>query len=163
MSEGFDLPLSMLVNSVAFRPNGTALLSGLWYFKSQKLPASVDERKELRADLAAHRCIRVEVVGTQRQIAEILMLAVAGESEGNAGEAIGDMRSLLDKMTSSSTTYYEFDNVNKPQGRSLPVDFPVRVDVDFPSLRSKLISDPDLIRLQLQAGWSLWNGLQSSQ
>jgi hypothetical protein len=160
MSDGFDLPLAMLVMSVSFRPNGMATLSGLWYYRNAKLPETEDERKGIAADLAAHVCTPVEVLGTQRQIAELLMLAVAAGTEGDPMEAIADMRSLLEQLTSSPRTDHEFDNVHNPRGTALPVDFPVRLDTDFPSLRRTLFSHPDLIHLQLQSGWSLWNGMQ---
>lgn len=162
MSNAFDLPLAMLATSVAFRPDGTATLSGLWYFKNQELPSTQEGRKAIAADLAGDRCVRVDLVGTQRQIAELLMLAVAAENEEDSMEAIARMRVLLEKLTSTPRGYHDFDNIHGPRGTVLPVDFPVRVDADFPSIKEKLFSHPDLIRLQLQAGWSLWNEIQSS-
>ena len=161
MSEGFDLPLAMLATSVTFLQDGTATLGGLWYFRSSKLPSTDEERKNMGTDLASHECVRVEVIGTQRQIAELLMLAVAAETQGNAEEAIANMRSLLEYLTSSPRKDHEFDNIHNPRGTALPVDFPIHVDTDFPSLKKVLFSHPDVIRLQLQSGWSLWSGIQS--
>ena len=162
MSDAFELPLEMLATSVSFRTDGTATLSGVWYFGSKKLPMTRDERMGVAADLAARTCIPVEVIGTQRQIAELMMLAVAAEAAGDATEAIAGMRSLLEELSSTPSSFHDFDNIHRPQGTSLPVDFPIHVDTDFPSLRKVLFSHPDLIRLQLQSGWSLWNNIQSS-
>ncbi len=163
MSDAFDLPLSMLATSVRFRPDGTATLHGYWYYKGSRLPSSREERKNIAGDLAVHNCSPIDITGTQRQIAELLMLAVAAGTEGDAESAIAQMRSLLEKLTSTASSFHDFDNINSPTGASLPVDFPIRVDADFPSLRKVLFSHPDVIRLQLQAGWSLWDGIQTSQ
>jgi hypothetical protein len=163
MSEGFDLPLSILATSVVFRPDGTATLSGVWYSKSPHLPASREERMGITADLAAHKCVLVELVGTQRQVAELIMLAAAAENEEDSGEAIARVRALLEELTEGRNKRHDFDNVHNPQGTSFPIDFPVRVDTDFLSLKKILFSNPDLIRLQVQPGWSLWSGIQPPQ
>jgi hypothetical protein len=160
MTDGMDLPLAMLATSVTFRPDGTATLSGVWYLLKSKLPGTGDERLMIPADLASRACVLVEVIGTQRQIAELLMLATAAEAEDNATEAIVQMRLLLETLTSAPMSHHDFDNVHNPRGTSLPIDFPVRVDADFPSLKKAIFSHPDLIRLQLLSGWSLWDDTQ---
>lgn len=162
MTDALDLPLAMLATSVTFRLDGTGVLHGYWYFRDAKLPSTHEERKKIAADLQAHACVPVDITGTQRQIAELMMLAVAAETEGDASGAILEMRRLLEKLTLTPTAFHDFDNINRPRGTALPVDFPVRVDVDFPSLKKVLFSHPDVIRLQLQPGWSLWNGIQTS-
>ena len=162
MSDALDLPLAMLVTSVAFRPGGVGTLHGYWYFRDSRLPSTREERKKIASDLNARACVPVDLTGTQRQIAELMMLAVAAETEGDVSGAITEMRELLEKLTSTLTSFHDFDNVNTPRGTALPVDFPVEVDTDFPSLKKVLFSHPDVIRLQLHPGWSLWDGIQSS-
>jgi len=78
-------------------------VSGLVCLRS-KLARTEDERKMIAADVASRASVLVEVIGTQRQIAELLMLAIAAETEDNATEAIAQMRSLLEKLTSTPMT-----------------------------------------------------------
>ena len=68
-----QIPVGMLITEVTFRPDGSAELFGVWYYKEKTIPETREERRLLNLDLAVGRCCKLRLIGSAGQIEDILL------------------------------------------------------------------------------------------
>src|SRR4030065_1297352 len=68
-----QIPIGMLITEVTFLPDDSAELFGFWYYKEKTLPETRKERQLLLADCAIGRCRQLKLIGSAKQIEDILL------------------------------------------------------------------------------------------
>ena len=154
-----QLPIGMLITEVTFLPDGSAELFGFWYYKEKALPETREERRLLTLDLAIGRCCKLRLIGSARQIEDILLSADWNPSLKDIW--IPGTKELVEQCRKHPAIPIELDRLDKPKGIAIPMNFVVRAKEDLYSVLRKLHSGKNEITVEIATDWNLSEEINS--
>ena len=149
----------MLITEVTFLQDDSAELFGFWYYKEKGIPESRDEKRLLPLDYATGRCCQLKVIGTSKQIEEILL-----SSEWNPSlrdTLIQGPKELVGQCRKYPSIPIEIDRADKPKGITIPMNLVIRAKEDLKSVLQRLRSDSNEITLTIAPGWDLKSEIEA--
>jgi hypothetical protein len=154
-----QIPIGMLITEVTFLPDNSAELFGLWYYKERSLPETREERQLLLADCAIGRCRQLKLVGSAKQIEDILLSSEWNPSLKDTW--ILTTKELVEQAKKHRSIPIELDRVDKSKGIAIPMNLVIRSREDLDSVLRKLRSGDDEITLALALDWDLGEEIDS--
>ncbi len=143
----------MLVVEMTFFEDDTAELFGFWYHKERTLPETRDEKGQVMIDWATHRCCRLKLIGSRKQIEDILLTLDWNPSKYDA--YFLSMEEMIMQAKKHRTVPFTFDDVVSPKGIAVSMNLSVRLKEDLDSVIRKLHSGENLVTLQIASDWDL--------
>jgi hypothetical protein len=155
------VPIGLLITSIKNSGEGTFSIYGYWYHKEIGLPKTKAERKNFYSDLMKERCCQVQIDGSTSQIEEIVAFAYSDFFKGDENEekVQKEIVTIMNFLKSTSNAVHIFEDLMKPMGNSLPANIVVVIEGDYNSIKKKIHSKTDLIKLKLDSNWSLMKDL----
>ena len=154
-----QIPIGMLITEVTFLPDDSAELFGFWYYKEKTLPETREERQLLLADCAIGRCCKLRLIGSAKQIEDILLSSDWNPSLKDTW--ILGTKELVEQCRKHPAIPIELDRVDKPKGIAIPMNLVVRAKEDLDSVLRKLRSGDDEITLEIAPDWDLGEEIDS--
>jgi hypothetical protein len=154
-----QIPIGMLITEVTFLPDDSAELFGFWYYKEKTLPETRKERQLLLADCAIGRCRQLKLIGSAKQIEDILLSSEWNPSLKDTW--ILSTKELVEQAKMHRSIPIELDRVDKPKGIGIPMNLFIRSREDMDSVLRKLRSGEDEITLGLAPDWDLSEEIDS--
>jgi hypothetical protein len=154
-----QIPIGMLITEVTFLPGDSAELFGFWYYKERSLPETREERQLLLADCAIGRCRQLKLVGSAKQIEDILLSSDWNPSLKDTW--IPTTKELVEQAKKHRSIPIELDRVDKSKGIAIPMNLVIRSREDLDSVLRKLRSGDDEITLGLALDWDLGEEIDS--
>jgi hypothetical protein len=154
-----QIPIGMLITEVTFLPGDSAELFGFWYYKERSLPETREERQLLLADCAIGRCRQLKLVGSAKQIEDILLSSDWNPSLKEIW--IPDTKELVEQCRKHPAIPMELDRVDKPKGIAIPMNLVIRAKEDLDSVLRKLHPGNDEITLRIAPDWDLGEEIDS--
>ena len=148
-----NIPIGMLISEVTFLQDDSAELFGFWYYKEKGIPESRDEKRLLPLDFATGRCCRLRVIGTSKQIEDILLSADWNPSLKDT--LIQGSKELVEQFRKYPAIPFEIDRADKPKGIAIPMNLVIRAVEDLNSVLQRLRSDSNEITLSIAPDWDL--------
>lgn len=143
----------MLITEVTFLPDDSAELFGFWYYKERTLPETREERQLLLADCAIGRCRQLKLVGSAKQIEDILLSSEWNPSLKDTW--ILGTKELVEQCRKHPAIPIEIDRVDKAKGIAIPMNLVVRAKEDLDSILRKLRSGSNEMTLEIAPDWNL--------
>ena len=159
MSPEHNIPIGMLITEVTFLPDDSAELFGFWYYKEKGIPESRDEKRLLPIDYATGRCCRLRVIGTSKQIEDILLSSDWNPSLKDT--LIQGPKELVALCRKFPAIPIEVDRADKPKGIAIPMNLVIRAMEDLDSVLQRLRSDSNEITLSIAPDWDLSEEISS--
>mgnify|MGYP001218758171 FL=1 len=155
------VPIGILITSIRNVGKDVLEIYGFWYHKEVGLPKTIDERKFFSSDLMVERCCHVSIRGSRDQIEEIISFAYSAFNQGEEKEEKiqKEVVTIFDFLKTTPKAAHVFDDLMEPKGTSLPANIVVVVNEDYKSLKRKILSKPDIVKLKLDKDWSLMKEL----
>jgi hypothetical protein len=156
-SENF-IPIGMLITEVTFLQDDSAELFGFWYYKERAIPETREERRLLMTDLGIGRCCKLRLIGSAKQIEDILL-----SSEWNPSLTdiwIPSTKELVEQCKKHPAIPIELDRADKPKGIAIPMNLLVQLREEKRSIFQKLHSGDDDIALNISSNWNLEEDIQ---
>ncbi len=147
------VPIGMLVVEITFFEDDTAELFGFWYHKERTLPETRDEKWSVMVDWATPRCCRLELIGSRKQIEDILLTLDWKPSKYNA--YFLRMEEMIMQAKKHRAVPFAFDDVVSPKGIAISMNLSVRLKEDMDSVVRKLFSGCNAITLEISPDWDL--------
>jgi hypothetical protein len=154
-----QIPIGMLITEVTFLPGDSAELFGFWYYKERSLPETREERQLLLADCAIGRCRQLKLVGSAKQIEDILLSSEWNPSLKDTW--ILTTKELVEQAKKHRSIPIELDRVDKSKGIAIPMNLVIRPKEDLDSVFRKLHSGNDEITLRIAPDWDLGEEIDS--
>lgn len=154
-----QIPIGMLITEVTFLPDESAELFGFWYYKEKLLPESREERQLLLADCAIGRCCKLRLIGSAKQVEDILLSSDWNPSSRDFW--IPNTKELVEQCRKHPAIPIELDRVDKPKGIAIPMNFVVRAKEDLYSVLRKLHSGKNEITVEIAPDWDLSEEINS--
>ena len=154
-----QIPIGMLITEVTFLQDDSAELFGFWYYKEKTLPETREERQLLLADCAIGRCCKLRLIGSARQIEDILLSSDWNPSLKDIW--IPSTKELVEQCRKHPAIPIELDRVDKPKGIAIPMNLVVRAKEDLDSVLRKLRSGNNEIALGITPDWDLGEEIDS--
>ena len=158
MEDKNRIPIGMLITEVTFLPDDSAELFGLWYHREKSIPEPREEKQMLLADCAIGRCRRLRLIGSSRQIEEILLSSDWNPSLKDI--MIPGTRELIELCKKHPAIPIELDRMDKPKGIAIPMSLVVGTKEDLSSVLRKLNSGENEITLDIAPDWNLGQEIQ---
>ena len=149
----------MLITQVTFLPDDSAELFGFWYCKEKTVPETRDEKRLMGADYAIGRCCKLRLVGSAKQIGDILLSSDWSPSSRDFW--IPNTRELLEQAKKHRAIPIELDRVDKPKGIAIPMNLVIRATEDLDSVLRRLRSGENKMSLDLAPDWDLTGEIDS--
>ena len=143
-----QIPIGMFINEVTFLPDDSAELCGFWYYKEKTLPETREERRCLMLDFAIGRCCKLRLIGSAKQVEEILLSSDWNPSLKDTW--ILGTKELVEQCRKHPAIPIELDRVDKPKGIAIPMNLVIRAKEDLGSVLRKLRSGGDEITIKLR-------------
>ena len=159
MEDPNRIPFGMLITEVTFLQDGSAELFGFWYYKEKTIPKTQEERQLVQVDFAIGRCCKLRLIGSAKQIEEILL-----SSEWNPSLKdfwIPSTKELVEQCKKHPAIPIELDRVDKPKGIAIPMSLVVGTKGDLSSILLKLRSGGSEITLEIAPDWDLSEEINS--
>ncbi len=147
------ISIGMLVVEITFFEDDTAEMFGFWYHKERTLPETRDEKRNVMVDWATHRCCRLKLLGSAKQIEDILLTLDWNPSKYDA--YFLSMEEMIMQAKKHRAVPFAFDNVVSPKGIAVSMHLSVRLKEDMDSVVRKLHSGNGLVSLQIACDWDL--------
>ena len=154
-----QIPIGMLITEVTFLPDDSAELFGFWYYKEKTLPETREERQLLLADCAIGRCRQLKLVGSAKQIEDILLSSDWNPSLKDTW--IPTTKELVEQAKKHRSIPIELDRVDKSKGIAIPMNLVIRSREDLDSVLRKLRSGGGEISLEIAPDWDLGEEISS--
>jgi hypothetical protein len=152
------IPIGMLITEVTFLQDDSAELFGFWYYKEKTIPKTREDRQLVQVDFAIGRCCKLRLVGSAKQIEEILL-----SSEWNPSLKdfwIPSTKELVEQCKKHPAIPIELDRIDKPRGIAIPMNLVVLAREDQDSILRKLHSGENEITLDISPDWNLGQEIQ---
>ncbi len=147
------ISIGMLVVEITFFEDDTAELFGFWYHKERTLPETRDEKRQVMIDWATHRSCRLKLLGSAKQIGDILLTLDWNPSKSDA--YFLSMEEMIMQAKKHRAVPFAFDNVISPKGIAVSMNLSVRLEEDMDAVIRKLQSGDCLVTLQIASDWDL--------
>ncbi len=154
-----DIPIGMLITGVTFLPDDSAALFGFWYYKEKGLPETREERRLFTLDLAIGRCRKLRLIGSAKQIEDILLSSQWNPSLKDTW--ILGPKELVEQCRKYPAIPIEIDGVDKPKGIAIPMNLVIRATENLDSVLRKLRSRKNEITLRIASNWDLGEEINS--
>ena len=154
-----QIPIGMLITGVTFLPDDSAKLFGFWYYKEKTLPETREEKRLFLTDCAIGRCCRLRLIGSAKQIEDILLSSEWNPSIKDTW--ILGTKELIEQAKKHSAIPIELDRADKPKGIAIPMNLLVQLREDKNSIFQRLHSGEDEITLEIASDWDLSEEISS--
>ncbi len=142
----------MLVVEITFFEDDTAELFGFWYHRERTLPETRDEKRNVMVDWAARRCRWLKLIGSARQIEDILLTLDWNPSKSDA--YFVSLEEMIAQAKKHRAIPFPFDDLASPNGIAASMNLSVRLKEDLNSVLRKLQSGDGVVTLQIAADWN---------
>ncbi len=147
------VPIGMLIVEITFFENDTAELFGFWYHKEKTLPETRVEKRNVMVDWATHRCRRLKLTGSAKQIEDILLTLDWNPSKYDA--YFLSVEEMIMQAKKHRAVPFAFDDIIRPKGIAVSMNLSVRLQEDMDAVIRKLHSGDGLVTLQIASDWDL--------
>ena len=154
-----QIPIGMLITEITFLQDDSAEMFGYWYYKEKTLPETREERQLLLADCAIGRSCKLRLIGSVKQIEDILLSSEWNPSLKDTW--ILGTKELVKQCRKHPAIPIELDRVDKPKGIAIPMNLVIRAKEDLDSVLRKLRSGEDEIILEIAPNWDLGKEISS--
>ncbi len=148
-----EISIGMLITEVTFFPDDSAELFGFWYYREKTLPETREEKRLLLADCAVGRCVKLRLIGSGKQIEDILLSSEWNPSLNDTW--IPGTKELVEQCRKHPAIPIELDRADKPKGIAIPMNLVVRAKEDLSAILRNLHSGEDEMKVEISPDWDL--------
>lgn len=149
------LPIGMLIYWLAKSDDTKGMMAGLWYYKENWVPSTIDQKIQSLKDLKQQRCLPLTIFGSLAQLSDILSQSDHFDINSSNEEIVERFNALIDSInTTPLNTSVKFDDVYNLKGTALMVDTIIEIDGPMEDIIRQINSKKGVM-VQISEPWSL--------